>query len=109
LALWEHLIEPVEQLKDGKLVHCPWELRADVSFVKYTAYQVNYKLILCNCLPVIKIISFICNSLPRAAVLMQCHKHPYCYSLNLRWCMGLLVTQFNLPTNLFQSHLGTNK
>lgn len=30
LALWEHLIEPVEQLKDDRLVHCPWELRAEV-------------------------------------------------------------------------------
>jgi len=33
LALWEPLIEPVEQLKDGKLIHCPWELRADVSLL----------------------------------------------------------------------------
>lgn len=33
LALWEHLIEPVEQLKDGRLIHCPWELRADVSLL----------------------------------------------------------------------------
>ncbi|XP_021940255.1 vacuolar protein sorting-associated protein 13 isoform X3 [Zootermopsis nevadensis] len=30
LALWEPLIEPVEQVKDGRLTHCPWELRADV-------------------------------------------------------------------------------
>jgi len=33
LALWEPLIEPVEQLKDGRLIHCPWELRADVSLL----------------------------------------------------------------------------
>lgn len=32
-ALWEPLIEPVEQVKDGKIMHCPWELRADVSFM----------------------------------------------------------------------------
>ncbi|KAJ4449971.1 hypothetical protein ANN_01378 [Periplaneta americana] len=30
LALWEPLIEPVEQVKDGRLLHCPWELRADI-------------------------------------------------------------------------------
>ncbi|XP_049842368.1 LOW QUALITY PROTEIN: intermembrane lipid transfer protein Vps13-like [Schistocerca gregaria] len=31
LALWEPLIEPVEVLKDGKLSHALWELRAEVS------------------------------------------------------------------------------
>jgi vacuolar protein sorting-associated protein 13A/C len=33
LALWEPLIEPEEQLQDGRLLHCPWELRADVSLL----------------------------------------------------------------------------
>ena len=31
LALWEPLIEPVEQVKDGRVYHGPWELCAEVS------------------------------------------------------------------------------
>jgi hypothetical protein len=39
LALWEPLIETVEQVKDDRLMHCPWELRADVSLLKVVISQ----------------------------------------------------------------------
>jgi hypothetical protein len=45
-ALWEPLIEPVEQVKDGKIVHCPWELRADVSFISKLVLRI--KVLLCQ-------------------------------------------------------------
>jgi vacuolar protein sorting-associated protein 13A/C len=41
LALWEPLIEPVEQVKDGRLMHSPWELRADVSLLNVVISQAD--------------------------------------------------------------------
>jgi hypothetical protein len=46
-ALWEPLIEPVEQAKDGRIIHCPWELRADVSFIDMLTLKSEFVFFIC--------------------------------------------------------------
>jgi hypothetical protein len=58
-ALWEPLIEPVEQVKDGKLIHWPWELRADVSFVNMADIKIKASFSVKLCSPVIEVAPYI--------------------------------------------------